>query len=93
MLFGFPDDNPQLKPRMDLKFKVGENSYLNVAGITIQLKNYDEEMLYYHDTRDKDCRSDTRRDQEVRKLSKPNPLRQKLLQVVEKQGFDLMVDE
>lgn len=93
MLFGFPDDDPQLKPRMDLKFKVGENSYLDVADITTQLKDYDEEISYYHETRDKNCRSDTHTNQVVRKLSKPNPLRQKMLQDVEKQCFDLMVDE
>ncbi|MFL2143162.1 MAG: NADPH-dependent oxidoreductase [Ruoffia tabacinasalis] len=93
MLFGYPDDNPQLKPRMDLKYKVGENSYPYVADIITQLKDYDDEMSYYHDTRDKNCRSDTHTDHVVRKLSKPNPLRQKLLQDVEKQCFDLMVDE
>lgn len=87
--FGYPNDNPTIKPRMDIKLKLGENSYPHHHHILDVLDEYDEEMQTYYDTRDRNRRVDAFTDQVKQRYEIAPPLRAKLLRVVKNQGFDL----
>lgn len=87
--FGYPNDNPQLKPRMDLDLKIGVNSYPYSENILQDLKDYDARMTHYYDTREKNRRSDTYTDQVVSKMSTNNEQRSRILRYIQDQGFDL----
>lgn len=81
---GYPNQNPQLKPRMEMRLRVFE-SYLE------EIKEYDKEMRTYYDLRDPDRPVDSFSDQVVVRLKQCNPKRQEILNVIRKQGFDLMI--
>lgn len=49
---GYPNQNPQLKPRMDMKLRVFENAYTTFDNYLDMIKEYDEEMRTYYDLRD-----------------------------------------
>lgn len=89
--FGWPNQNPQLKPRMPIHLKVFENSYALPADFDACLKTYDEEMQTYYDLREANKRVDSFSLQIVKKLKNPVEKRGKILQVVRDQGFDLKV--
>lgn len=91
--FGYPNDNPQLKPRMELDLKIGKNTYPYSSNILKDLKAYDAEMTHYYDTREKNRRSDSYTDQVVRKMSKNNEKRSKILRYIQQQGFDLNLED
>lgn len=86
---GYPNQNPQLKPRMDMKLRVFENSYKIFDNYLEELKDYDEEMQTYYDLRDANKRVDCFSHQVVTRLKNTVPKRQELLQVIRDQGFDL----
>ena len=62
LAIGYPNQEPQLKPRMDMKYRVFENTYKIHDNYLEELKDYDEEMQTYYDLRDTsrrvDCFSD-----------------------------------
>lgn len=89
--FGYADDTPQLKPRMDWQFKMHENVYQDTPSYLEALADYDRVMTDYYDTRDKNQRSDTYTNQVAKQLANPNKLRQRYMQLVEEQGFDLNI--
>lgn len=91
--FGYPDDAPELKPRMPLVIKVGENQYPSFNNILEELSEYDDTMTKYYDTRFKNQRSDTFTEQVVKRFQSAPELRAKMMQVVQKQGFDLKLSE
>ncbi len=88
---GYPNQEPQLKPRMDMKFRVFENKYKPMTNYVEKLKDYDAEMRTYYDLRDANRRVDSFTNQVVTRLKNVNPKRQEILNVVKKQGFDLKV--
>ena len=90
---GYPNQEPQLKPRMDMKYRLFENEYVAFENYLEELKDYDEEMTTYYDLREANRRSDCFTDQVVRRLQNPIHKRQEILKIVKKQGFDLKVDE
>ncbi|MGX7091342.1 NADPH-dependent oxidoreductase [Hutsoniella sourekii] len=87
--FGYPDDQPELKPRMDLDLRLSENTYQVEDDYLDLLADYDQEMTHYYDTRKKNQRSDTYTDQLYRQIETVKPKRANLLQVAEDQGFIL----
>ncbi|WP_282919567.1 nitroreductase family protein [Ignavigranum ruoffiae] len=91
--FGYPDDQPELKPRMPFSLKLGENTYPYQEDYLLALADYDQEMTHYYDTRFKNRRSDSFTNQVVKQIKRNKPLRARLLQVVESQGFDLGLDK
>ncbi len=93
VIFGYPDDDPELKPRMPLDLKVGENGYPHSEDILADLAPYDEEMTHYYDTRQKNQRSDSYTKQIIRKVENPSEKRNELLRVVKNQGFDLNIED
>lgn len=89
MGFGYPNDDPQLKPRMELPLKVFENAYPKVENPLEVIADYDKAMTHYYDTRENNQRSDSFSDQVVSKFETSSKLRGELLRVVERQGFNL----
>lgn len=84
---GYPNQNPQLKPRFENKLRVFDNSYTVFDSYLEEMKDYDEEMTSYYDLRDANKRVDCFSDQVVAKISNSIPKRQDILKVVKEQGF------
>ncbi len=89
--FGWPAQEPQLKPRMPLTMKVFENSYQLPLDFEKKLKGYDKVMQTYYDLRDANKRVDSFSLQVIKKLENPIEKRGAILQAVQDQGFDLKV--
>ncbi|WP_295292699.1 NADPH-dependent oxidoreductase [Veillonella sp.] len=82
---GVPNQKPQLKPRMPREANVFDDSYTVFDSYLELLEDYDEEMEQYYDMRDTNRRVDSFTKQFAGK--KAVPLRQKLIQQAEAQGF------
>ncbi|WP_295269086.1 NADPH-dependent oxidoreductase [Veillonella sp.] len=82
---GVPNQKPQLKPRMPREAYVFDDSYTVFDSYLELLEDYDEEMEQYYDMRDTNRRVDSFTKQVAGK--KAVPLRQKLIQQAEAQGF------
>ncbi|EFR30494.1 nitroreductase family protein [Eremococcus coleocola] len=67
--FGYPDDQPDLKPRISLKFKVGEKAYPYHKDILPATSDYDQAMTHYYDTRDSNRRAENFSHYVVNKVS------------------------
>lgn len=92
MGFGYPDQEPQLKPRMGLDLKVFENEYKVQDNYLEAIKSYDEEMQTYYDLRDANKRLDSFSNQVVQRLENTLEKRSKILNIVRKQGFDFKLE-
>jgi nitroreductase len=90
--FGYPAQEPQLKPRMDVSLKVFENRYRVFDDYLKRLADYDKEMQTYYDLRDNGRNSDSFSKQVVKKFETVREKRSLLLNIVRKQGFDLKVE-
>lgn len=88
---GYPNQNPQLKPRMDMNLRLFENTYKQFDNYLEEIKEYDLEMQTYYDLRDANNRVDCFSDQVVKRLKNQIPKRSEMLNIVKKQGFDLNV--
>lgn len=88
---GYPNQNPQMKPRMDMSLRMFENQYVEFENYLEVIKDYDEEMQTYYDLRDVNRRVDSFSDQIVARLSSCIPKRQEMLKAIEMQGFDLKI--
>jgi hypothetical protein len=86
---GYPDQNPQLKPRMGMRLRLFENGYTRFDHYLQEIREYDEEMRTYYDLREANRRVDSFSDQVVARLKSPVPKRQEILSTVRDQGFDL----
>lgn len=92
--FGYPDQNPQLKPRMDMDVRVFENNYEVYEGEYLnRLKDYDEEMTTYYDLRENNRRSDSFTSQVGSKYAARNPKRMTMVRHIKNHGFDLMLED
>lgn len=89
MGFGYPAENPQLKPKMPVEFKVFLDKYETLPNYMEAIKEYDEEMTNYYDTRDNGRRSDSFSRQVVSKLTPEIEAKRCVADVMEKQGFNL----
>ncbi len=88
---GYPNQEPQLKPRMDMSLRLFEDSYTVFDSYLKVIEEYDREMTKYYDLRDANKRVDCFSDQIVAKLNNPAIKRQEILKVIKKQGFDLKI--
>jgi nitroreductase len=86
---GYPAQNPQLKPRMDIRLRVFENAYFAFDNYLEEIRDYDEEMRTYYDLRDPGRPVDSFSAQVVSRFKHSNPKRQNMLDVIRKQGFQL----
>lgn len=85
--FGYPDQQPQLKPRMPKELQIFENSYpKNEKPYLDQFKAYDELMQTYYDTRQTNRASDKFTKQVLERMT-TLPKRQELICQMLEQDF------
>lgn len=89
LAFGYPNDNPQLKPRIPVEVKLSENTYHCYDDYLELLKCYDEEMTQYYDTRFANQRVDSFTNQVLSRIEMGSDLRAKIIRFIEQQGFQL----
>lgn len=87
--FGYPNQEPQLKPRMDMELRIFENKYKCFDSYINTIIEYDEIMQTYYDLRNANQRVDSFSNQVIEKLKNINPIRQKIFNNIVEQGFDL----
>ena len=88
---GYPNQDPQIKPRMEMRLRVFENKYTFFENYLDEIKEYDEEMRVYYDLRQPDRPVGSFSNQVVTRLKQSMPKRQEILNAVRKQGFDLKI--
>ena len=89
LTMGFPDQEPQLKPRMDMSLRVMENGYTEPESWSKALSEYDDVMQTYYDLRDANRRVDSFTKQTVGRLAAVNPMRARMVEFIASQGFDV----
>jgi hypothetical protein len=90
---GYPNQSPQLKPRMSMELRLFENTYTSFESYLEKIEDYDKEMRTYYDLRNANRRVDCFSDQVVTRFENSLPKRQEILNFIRKQGFDLKVSE
>jgi len=86
---GYPNQEPQLKPRMSMDYRIFENKYVPMENILEHLHEYDDEMQTYYDLRNSSKRVDSFTDQVVMKYTNIIPKRVEIINDIRDQGFDL----
>jgi nitroreductase len=86
---GYPDQSPQLKPKMPLHMLLHENGYQEPINYHEALEEYDREMETYYDLREGGKRMDSFTLQVERKLISVTPNRSRIGNSIEKMGFRL----
>ena len=84
---GWPDQEPQLKPRLPKEVMHMENHYQALENPLKDIEAYDEEITGYYDTRDLNNRVDRFSKQVADKMETLPPKRLALLEVIQQQGF------
>lgn len=87
--FGYPNQEPQLKPRMDMELRMFENKYTIYDDYNELISEYDKVMQTYYDLRQANQKVDSFSKQIITKLENINPVRQKIVNTIVDQGFDL----
>lgn len=87
LLVGYPDQAPQLKPRLPRHLIHFENSYPAYDDILEQLKDYDEVVSKYYDLRNANRRVDKFSIQIANGMQREHPGRAKMLEYYRKQGL------
>lgn len=90
--FGVPNQNPQIKPRLDIKLKTYENSYKTYDSYLDMIKNYDQEITTYYDLRDSGRKSESFSSQISKKQGSSIKNRNKMFKTLQDQGFILNID-
>lgn len=85
--FGLPNQEPQLKPRMDINLKTFENSYQTFDNYNEKIAEYDKEMTTYYDLRDANRRVDSFSTQIPKKQGTVIANRNKMFETLIDQGF------
>lgn len=85
--FGYPNQNPQLKPRMPISLKSFTNTYRVFDNYNEKIKEYDTEMTTYYDLRESNKRSDSFSLQIPKKQGTLIAKRDKMFETLKKQGF------
>lgn len=86
---GYPNQEPQLKPRMDMKLRVFDNRYERMDNYLELMAEYDKEMQTYYDLRQADKPLDKFTIQVLGRLKNVNTKRQEMINCIVDQGFDL----
>ena len=85
--FGYPNQEPQLKPRMDIGLKYFENSYEIFDNYNEKISDYDKEMTTYYDLRESNRRSDSFSTQIPKKQGSTIANRDDVFKTLVNQGF------
>ena len=91
--FGYPDQEPMLKPRMDMRLRFFEDSYKKFDDYLDEIKEYDQEMQTYYDLRQANKPLDSFSAQIVDRYKNTLPKRTMLINYMKDQGFDLKLNE
>lgn len=84
---GVPDQEPQLKPRLPLKFIAFDNDYPKEIKLS-DLSDYDQEVTTYYDLRDANRRIDSFTNQIAgAKLNRHCTKRDEIMKVLHQQGL------
>lgn len=86
LAMGYPDQEPELKPRMDMALRVYENSYPSKAYTLEDFKAYDEHLATYYDLRNANTRVDSFSKQ-ISKRYSGSSNRDNFLEEILKKGF------
>ena len=86
---GYPDQEPQLKPRIHLETRVFENEYKVFDNYHEELKEYDEELQEYYDLRDANRRVDSFTKQVKDKLSLQSETRAEYFELAKERGYEI----
>ena len=86
LAMGYPDQEPELKPRMDMRLRVYENSYPSKAYTLEDFKAYDEHLATYYDLRNANTRVDSFSKQ-ISKRYSGSSNRDNFLEEILKKGF------
>lgn len=89
---GYPNQKPQLKPRLGLDKKVYENHYKIQDSYLDSVKEYDKEMRTYYDLRDENRRSDAFSTQILKKQGSEIKNREEMFQTLIDQGFVIKIN-
>lgn len=84
---GYPDQEPQLKPRLPLEQIYHENTYQVEEQPIDSLKEYDAVVAEYYDLRNANTRIDSFTNQAAKSMDSRNPTRMKLLDVLHQQDL------
>ncbi|QQK08762.1 nitroreductase family protein [Miniphocaeibacter halophilus] len=90
--FRYPNQEPQIKPRMEMKLRLFENEYVTFENYLRELEDYNEEMQTYYDLREANRRVDSFSQQVVTRLKNTLENRTKILKVIMKQSFELKIN-
>lgn len=86
---GYPNQDPALKPRMNMELRVFDNKYKKMDNYLELIADYDEEMQTYYDLRQANKPLDKFSTQVVGRLENTIVKRQEILNCIVDQGFDL----
>ncbi|MFT8318125.1 MAG: NADPH-dependent oxidoreductase [Sporolactobacillus sp.] len=87
MAIGYPDQSPELKPRLPENKIYHENKYHSSEKIVHELENYDQTVSQYYDLRNKNRRIDTFTNQIAKAMDNQSKKRKSLLDVIRSQGL------
>lgn len=93
LAFGYPAQDPDLKPRMDISLKVFNDKYEKKENYLETIKDYDKEMQTYYDLRDNTKPVDKFSEQVVSIFKRENENRSGILNLVRDQGFDFRLED
>lgn len=86
---GYPNQDPQLKPRMAVENKVFVDEYQVKDSYLETLADYDKEMQTYYDLRNANKALDAFTDQVADKNAKEVAKRSEIIEIIKEQGFKL----
>ncbi|PID27346.1 MAG: NADPH-dependent oxidoreductase [Candidatus Cloacimonadota bacterium] len=89
MAFGYPDQDPRVKPKIGKDIRVFENRYNVKESYKEALKEYNNEVYEYYKGRNIDETLNDYFKQTIHKYSKSNPKRNALIEVAKKNGYKL----
>ncbi|CAM3680080.1 oxygen-insensitive NADPH nitroreductase [Erysipelothrix urinaevulpis] len=84
---GYPDQTPQLKPRLPQELMHFENEYPQHENLHQKLQDYDKTVHEYYDLRDANRRVDQFTKQITEGMNRKHPGRMKLLEFLQEKGF------
>lgn len=86
---GYPNQNPQIKPRLNLSNKVFTNSYEIKDSYLDSIKDYDKRMRTYYDLRDFNKKSEAFSSQIIKKQASSIANRKEMFKTLIEQGFKI----
>lgn len=87
LAIGYPDQEPQLKPRLPKEFIHFENTYKSFDEINDKLQDYNDTVQTYYDLRNSNQRVDSFSNQMSQQMTMKHPKRMENLSRLHEQGF------